>query len=84
MDTGIVEVVGIAVAALVLIITLGSLVAAGLPLLTAIVGVGAGLGGLAIVSGFVDLNANSLILALMLGDRGRHRLRAVHRLPLPA
>lgn len=67
VETGIVEVVGIAVAAVVLIITLGSLIAAGLPLLTAIVGVAVGLGGLAIASGFLDLNANSLILALMLG-----------------
>ena len=66
-ETGIVEVLGIAIAALVLIITLGSLVAAGLPLLTALVGVGVGLAGLLIVSGFVDINANSLILALMLG-----------------
>lgn len=67
VETGAVEVIGIAVAAIVLIITLGSLIAAGLPLLTAVVGVLTGLGGLAIVSGFVDLNANSLILALMLG-----------------
>lgn len=67
VETGAVEVIGIAVAAVVLIVTLGSLVAAGLPLLTALAGVIAGLGGLAIVSGFVDLNANSLILALMLG-----------------
>jgi putative drug exporter of the RND superfamily len=67
VETGIVEVVGIAVAAVVLIITLGSLIAAGLPLLTAAVGVMVGLGGLAVVSGFIDLNANSLILALMLG-----------------
>lgn len=65
--TGVVEVIGIAVAALVLIITLGSLVSAGLPLLTAIAGIGIGLSGVAIASRFVDINSNSLILALMLG-----------------
>jgi RND superfamily putative drug exporter len=65
--TGATEVVGVLVAALVLIITLGSPVAAGLPLLTATAGVGVGLSGIAIVSRFIDINANSLILALMLG-----------------
>lgn len=64
---GATEVIGVLVAALVLVITLGSLVAAGLPLLTAIAGVGVGLSGIAIASRFVDINANSLILALMLG-----------------
>ncbi|GIF96237.1 MMPL family transporter [Catellatospora citrea] len=65
--TGVVEVIGIAVAALVLIITLGSLVSAGLPLLTAVVGIGIGLAGVAIAARFADINSNSLILALMLG-----------------
>ncbi|MEU7820809.1 MMPL family transporter [Catellatospora sp. NPDC049133] len=65
--TGVVEVIGIAIAALVLIVTLGSLVSAGLPLLTAIAGIGIGLSGVAIASRFVDINSNSLILALMLG-----------------
>lgn len=66
-ETGITEVLGIVVAALVLIVTLGSLVAAGLPLLTALAGVGVGLAGLLLAANFVDINANSLILALMLG-----------------
>ncbi|WP_203736427.1 MMPL family transporter, partial [Catellatospora chokoriensis] len=65
--TGVVEVIGIAVAAVVLIITLGSLVSAGLPLLTAVVGIGIGLAGVAIAARFADINSNSLILALMLG-----------------
>jgi RND superfamily putative drug exporter len=59
--------IGVLVAALVLVITFGSLVAAGLPLLTAIVGVAVGVAGVTTLSGFVDINANSLILALMLG-----------------
>ncbi|GII59615.1 membrane protein [Planotetraspora thailandica] len=66
-ETGIAEVIGIAIAGIVLLITFGSLVAAGLPLLTAILGVLIGLAGIMAVSGFVDINANSTILALMLG-----------------
>ncbi|MBB5873763.1 RND superfamily putative drug exporter [Allocatelliglobosispora scoriae] len=66
-ETGIVEVLGVAIAALVLIITLGSLIAAGLPLLTAVAGVGVGVAGLLLAARFVDINANSLILAGMLG-----------------
>ncbi|MER5430119.1 MMPL family transporter [Streptomyces sp. NPDC002588] len=61
------QLTGLVVAALVLVITFGSLLAAGLPLLTALVGVGAGLSAVAIASGFVDVNANSTVLALMLG-----------------
>ncbi len=55
------------VAAVVLIITFGSLVAAGLPLLTALIGVGIGVAGITALSGFVDLNANTPVLALMIG-----------------
>jgi len=66
-ETGVAEVIGIAIAGLVLLLTFGSLVAAGLPLLTAILGVLIGLAGIMTVSGFVDINANSTILALMLG-----------------
>jgi RND superfamily putative drug exporter len=66
-EQGATEMIGVAVAALVLVITFGSLLTAGLPLLTAVVGVGAGVSAVAIASGFVDVNANSTILALMLG-----------------
>src|SRR6266508_994959 len=61
------EAIGVLIAAVVLVITFGSLLAAGLPLLTALVGVGIGLAGITTLSGFVDINANSTILALMLG-----------------
>jgi putative drug exporter of the RND superfamily len=64
---GIGEVLGFAVAALVLAITFGSLVSAGLPLLTAIIGVIFGLLGIQIATGFFDLNATVPTLALMLG-----------------
>ncbi|WP_158888382.1 MMPL family transporter [Amycolatopsis anabasis] len=66
-ETQATEGVGVAVAALVLVITFGSLVAAGLPLLTALVGVGVGMAGITIASGFLELNANTPILALMIG-----------------
>src|SRR5204863_2725221 len=66
-ENGATESIGVLVAGLVLVITFGSMLAAGLPLLTAIAGVGVGLSGIAIASKFVDINANSLILALMLG-----------------
>ncbi|MGB3439290.1 MAG: MMPL family transporter [Actinophytocola sp.] len=65
--TGAAEVLGVAVAAVVLVITFGSLFAAGLPLLTALIGVGIGMAGLLVVTGFTELNANTPILALMIG-----------------
>ncbi|MDG4831120.1 MMPL family transporter [Solwaraspora sp. WMMD1047] len=61
------EAVGIVVAGIVLLITFGSLVAAGLPLLTAFIGVGVGLLGIGIATGFVDLASNTSGLATMLG-----------------
>ncbi|GAA3768077.1 MMPL family transporter [Plantactinospora mayteni] len=64
---GVGEIIGVVVAAVVLIITFGSLIAAGLPLLTALLGIGIGIGAIVTVSGFVDLSSNTPILALMLG-----------------
>ncbi len=64
---GVAEIVGIAVAALVLVIMLGTLVAAGLPLLMALLGVAAGVGGTFALSGIVDMSSISPMLALMLG-----------------
>ncbi|MGW2773479.1 MMPL family transporter [Streptomyces olivaceoviridis] len=61
------ELIGLLVAAFVLVITFGSLVAAGLPLLSAIVGVGIALIGVTIASSFVDMASNARTLALMLG-----------------
>ncbi len=61
------EVLGLAVAALVLFLTLGSLRAAGLPLLTALVGVGVGLGGALALSHSVTLTTATPVLALMVG-----------------
>lgn len=61
------EVIGILVAAVVLTLTFGSLVAAGLPLLTAVVGVGIGVAAIQIATGFVELSSSTPTLALMLG-----------------
>ncbi|HET6242442.1 MAG TPA: MMPL family transporter, partial [Arthrobacter sp.] len=64
---GIAEIIGIAVAALVLIIMLGTLIAAGLPLLMALVGVAVGVGATFALSGAIDMSSVSPMLALMLG-----------------
>jgi RND superfamily putative drug exporter len=64
---GVGEIVGLAVAAVVLVVTLGSLVAAGLPLATALLGVGTGISGTFALSHLFELNSMSVVLALMLG-----------------
>lgn len=61
------ELIGIAVALLVLVMTFGSLVAAGLPILTALVGVGTGIMGVSAATYFFDLGTTTPILATMLG-----------------
>ncbi|MFK4085104.1 MMPL family transporter [Kribbella sp. NPDC020789] len=66
-EIGVTEIIGVAVAALVLVITFGSLVAAGMTLLTALLGVAAGMAGLFIVTAFTDVSSTGPILALMLG-----------------
>jgi putative drug exporter of the RND superfamily len=64
---GTAEILGIAVAAAVLIIMLGTLIAAGLPLLMAIIGVGVGVGGTMALTGVIEMSSISPMLALMLG-----------------
>ncbi|MFF6997861.1 MMPL family transporter [Streptomyces sp. NPDC008313] len=64
---GTTEIIGVVVAAVVLVLTLGSLVAAGLPLLTAFVGVAIGFGLIAALSVPLGLTSTAAILALMLG-----------------
>ncbi|MER7689789.1 MMPL family transporter [Streptomyces sp. NPDC097610] len=61
------ELLGLAVAAVVLVITFGSLIAAGLPLLTAIMGVGAAVLSITIATQFWDMASTASTLALMLG-----------------
>jgi uncharacterized membrane protein YdfJ with MMPL/SSD domain len=61
------EAIGMMVGFVVLAITLGSLLAAGLPLITAIIGVLIGVTSLSALSGVVDLSSTAPILATMLG-----------------
>jgi putative drug exporter of the RND superfamily len=58
---------GVIVAGLVLFITFGSLLAAGLPLLSAILGVGITIGGITGVSAFATVSSSAPLLALMIG-----------------
>src|ERR671916_3847 len=61
------EVIGVVVAPVVLAVTHRSLVVAGMNLLTALVGVGVGVLGITIATGFTDLSSTTPILAAMLG-----------------
>ncbi|MDT0473181.1 MMPL family transporter [Streptomyces sp. DSM 41014] len=64
---GIPEVIGVVIALIVLAVTLGSLIAAGLPLVTAVIGVGIGVLGVLFLTRFVDLSGTATVLAVMLG-----------------
>ncbi|MBG0817152.1 MMPL family transporter [Planomonospora sp. ID82291] len=66
-EIGSTEALGVAVAAVVLIITFGSLVAAGMTMLNALIGVGAGMAGLFALSSAIELTSTAPVLALMLG-----------------
>ncbi|CAK7287976.1 MMPL family transporter [Streptomyces misionensis] len=66
-ETGSGEVIGIAIAAVVLVITFGSLLAAGLPLLTAIIGVGIGVSAITALASPLDLGSTTSTLATMIG-----------------
>jgi RND superfamily putative drug exporter len=61
------EFLGLGVAVIVLVITFGSFIAAGMPLLNAIIGVGVTISAIGIAAAFTDLSEDSSILALMLG-----------------
>jgi len=66
-ETGSSEVIGIAIAAVVLVITFGSLIAAGLPLLTALIGVGIGVSTITALASVLDLGSTTSTLAMMIG-----------------
>ena len=61
------EAIGVVIAFVVLVLTLGSLLAAGMPLIIAMIGVGVSIAGLFFVTAFVDLTSTTPMLALMLG-----------------
>lgn len=62
-----VEALGLAVAMVVLVVTLGSLVASIMPVGTAVAGVGAGVLAVFVAAGVINVNSTTLILAVMLG-----------------
>ncbi|WP_043260195.1 MMPL family transporter [Streptomyces hokutonensis] len=64
---GSAEAIGIAIAAIVLLITFGSLAAAGLPLLTAIIGVAISMSGVLALGSTFGLSETTGTLATMLG-----------------
>ncbi|MGI5258307.1 MMPL family transporter [Streptomyces angustmyceticus] len=66
-ETGATEVIGIAISAVVLVITFGALIAAGLPLVTALIGVGIGVSTITALSSTLDLSTTTSTLATMIG-----------------
>jgi putative drug exporter of the RND superfamily len=61
------EAIGFVIALIVLTITFGSLLTAGLPLVTAAIGVGTGILGITLVTAFTSLSSTTNALAAMLG-----------------
>ncbi|MBB2946679.1 RND superfamily putative drug exporter [Actinoplanes lutulentus] len=64
---GVGEVAGLVVAAITLLVMLGAIVAAALPILTALVGVGVGVTASLALSGAVDMLSITPVLGVMLG-----------------
>jgi RND superfamily putative drug exporter len=61
------ELIGVAVALVILAMTFGSLVAAGMPILTAGIGVGLGIFGITAMTALIDVPSSTTALASMLG-----------------
>jgi RND superfamily putative drug exporter len=61
------ELIGIALALVVLLLTFGSFVAAGLPILSAVFGLVVGLTGITALTAFMDVSSSTTILATMIG-----------------
>ncbi|WKX72219.1 MMPL family transporter [Streptomyces sp. XD-27] len=66
-ETGATEIIGIVISAIVLAITFGSLLAAGMPLLTAIIGVAIGLSSITALASTLGLSGTTSTLAMMIG-----------------
>ncbi|HEX3221740.1 MAG TPA: MMPL family transporter [Nocardioides sp.] len=65
--TGRGELIGIVAALLILVLAFGSVVGAGLPIGVALVGLGVGSGGLAILAGTMDVSTSAPTVASMVG-----------------
>jgi len=61
------EALGVVIAFIVLLLTLGTLIAAGMPLIIAIIGVGISVAGIYFMTAFIDMTSVTPMLALMLG-----------------
>ncbi|MEW1614250.1 MULTISPECIES: MMPL family transporter [unclassified Streptomyces] len=64
---GTAELIGLGVSAVILLVTFGSLVAAGMPLLTAVVGVGIGISAIGALGSTLGLSSTTTTLAMMIG-----------------
>ena len=64
---GIGEIIGVGIAAITLLITFGTLRAAGMPLATAMVGVGIGVSSVFALGSLISVDSTTPILAVMLG-----------------
>ena len=66
-ETGVTELFGLAAAVLILLVAFGSVVAMGLPIGTALVGLLVGLSGVTLVGAVVDIPTVAPLLAVMIG-----------------
>jgi RND superfamily putative drug exporter len=64
---GITEGLGVVLALLVLVLTFGSVVAAGMPVVTAVTGVGVTMAGILTAAALTDINGSTPTMALMIG-----------------
>jgi RND superfamily putative drug exporter len=65
--SGTAEAIGIVVALIILLFVFGTIVAAGLPLLVALIGVGVGMALITIMAGSTDISVNAPSVAMMVG-----------------
>jgi putative drug exporter of the RND superfamily len=63
----IIEAIGVGIAGIVLLITFGSLRSAGMPIVSALLGVGVSMGGIFFVASLVPVSSAAPLLALMIG-----------------
>lgn len=63
----IIEAIGVGIAGIVLLVTFGSLRAAGMPIVSALLGVGVSMGGIFFIASLVPVSSAAPLLALMIG-----------------
>ena len=66
-ESGASELIGIGVAVLVLLVVFGSVIAAGIPIVTALIGLGTGLLGVVGATAFTEIGTTTPMLASMIG-----------------